>query len=126
MPVERRKQVTRVAIVLVNWLNQEEPAGCDGRRQPSMGGTSRVSREAHARFCEGLGVKFPGPTRRRSGRIGGFEQSGHVGIAGTTIVTMNKLPLAGGAAATFSRGPRRAFLSAVGCRSARSLPPFRR
>ena len=29
-----------------------------------MGGTSRVSREAHARFCERLGVKFPGPTRR--------------------------------------------------------------
>ena len=112
MPVERRKQVTRVAIVLVNWLNQEEPAGCDGRRQPSMGGTSRVSREAHARFCEGLGVKFPGPTRRRSdsGRL--LRPAQHVGIVGTTIVTMNKLPLAGGAPATFSR--------------AQSLPPFRR
>ena len=30
-----------------------------------MGGTSRVSREAHARICERLGVKFPGPTRHR-------------------------------------------------------------
>ena len=30
-----------------------------------MGGTSRVSREAQARICEGLGVKFPGPTRPR-------------------------------------------------------------
>ena len=30
-----------------------------------MGGTSRVSREAHARICERLGVKFPGPTRPR-------------------------------------------------------------
>ena len=29
-----------------------------------MGGTSRVSREAQARFCERLGVKFPGATRR--------------------------------------------------------------
>ena len=24
-----------------------------------MGGTSRISREAYVRFCEGLGVKFP-------------------------------------------------------------------
>ena len=30
-----------------------------------MGGTSRVSREAQARFCERLGVKFPG-------RLGGW------------------------------------------------------
>src|SRR5260221_9358733 len=35
----------------------------NGRRQPSCGGTSRISREAYVRFCEGLGVKFPGPTR---------------------------------------------------------------
>ena len=28
-----------------------------------MGDTSRVSREAQARICERLGVKFPGPTR---------------------------------------------------------------
>ena len=35
----------------------------NGRRQPSCGGTSRMNREAHVRFCEGLGVKFPGPTR---------------------------------------------------------------
>src|SRR5215472_7743723 len=39
--------------------------GLDGRRQPSGGGTSRVSREAQARICEGLGVKSPGPTRPR-------------------------------------------------------------
>ena len=31
-----------------------------------MAGKSRVSREAHARFCERLGVKFPGATRPRS------------------------------------------------------------
>lgn len=36
----------------------------DGRRQPSLGGTSRMSRETHVRICGGLGVKFPGPTRR--------------------------------------------------------------
>jgi len=28
---------------------------------------SRVNREIYARFREGLGVKFPGPTRHRSG-----------------------------------------------------------
>ena len=35
----------------------------DGRRQPSRGGTSRMMREYQVRFCERLGVKFPGPTR---------------------------------------------------------------
>jgi hypothetical protein len=35
----------------------------NGRRQPSRGGTSRMNREVHVRFCERLGVKFPGPTR---------------------------------------------------------------
>jgi hypothetical protein len=39
-----------------------------------MGGMSRVSREAQARICEGLGVKLPGPTRRRErGRRRGAE-----------------------------------------------------
>ena len=28
-----------------------------------MGGTSRISREAYVRICEGLGVKLPGRTR---------------------------------------------------------------
>src|ERR1700752_1545914 len=36
----------------------------NGRRQPSRGGTSRMMREYHVRICEGLGVKFPGPTRQ--------------------------------------------------------------
>src|SRR5207302_292808 len=35
----------------------------DGRRQPSCDGTSRMTRECQVRICEGLGVKFPGPTR---------------------------------------------------------------
>jgi hypothetical protein len=63
MPVERRGQVTRVVIDLANW-QQEEPGGRGGRRQPSLGGTSRVTGDCHARFCERPGVKFPGPTRR--------------------------------------------------------------
>ncbi len=29
------------------------------------GGTSRMNREIHVRICGGLGVQFPGPTRRK-------------------------------------------------------------
>ena len=47
-----------------------------GRR---MAGKSRVSREAHARFCESLGVKFPGATRPRRGPSKGFR--GRMGVA---------------------------------------------
>jgi hypothetical protein len=31
-------------------------SGLDGRRQPSLGGTSRMNREIHVRICEGLEV----------------------------------------------------------------------
>jgi hypothetical protein len=65
MPVERRGQVTRVEIDRVNG-QPEELAGFGGRRQPSLGGTSRMNREVHVRICERLGVKFPGATRRRA------------------------------------------------------------
>src|SRR5207342_3295858 len=60
MLVERRGQVIAVG---------SEPTGnggapiLDGRRQPSCDGTSRMTRECQVRICEGLGVKFPGPTR---------------------------------------------------------------
>src|SRR5450631_1772149 len=63
MAVEGREQVTRIGIVRVNG-QPEELAGPDGRRQPSVGGTSRMNREVHVRICERLGVKSPGPTRR--------------------------------------------------------------
>jgi hypothetical protein len=48
----------------------------NGRRQPSRGGTSRMTRECQVRICEGLGVKFPGPTRhsRRSDGQQGFAE----------------------------------------------------
>jgi hypothetical protein len=61
--VERRGQAIRVMVNLANW-QQEEPTGYGGGRQLSMDGTSRVNREVYARFCERLGVKLPGPTRR--------------------------------------------------------------
>src|SRR6476659_6013145 len=41
----------------------EDLTDLDGRRQPSVGGTSRVTGDSQARFCEGLGVKFLGATR---------------------------------------------------------------
>jgi len=64
MFVERRGQAIRVQINLVN-RQREEPTGRGGERQLSMDGTSRVTGGCHARFCERLGVKYPGATRRR-------------------------------------------------------------
>jgi hypothetical protein len=61
MPVERRERA--IAIWLGSTGNGRNPMS-NGRRQPSRGGTSRMTRECQVRFCEGLGVKFPGPTRQ--------------------------------------------------------------
>jgi hypothetical protein len=58
-------QAIRVMLMWVNW-RQEEPNDCGGGRQLFMNGTSRVTGGGHARICERLGAKFPGPTRRRS------------------------------------------------------------
>ena len=61
MGLERREQVIAF---------EHGPTGdgrspmVNGRRQPSSNGMSRMMREYQVRFCEGLGVKFPGPTRR--------------------------------------------------------------
>src|SRR6202011_909093 len=55
MPVERRE---RVPIWLGSTGNGRNPM-FNGRRQPSRGGTSRMTRECQVRFCERLGVKFP-------------------------------------------------------------------
>jgi hypothetical protein len=62
MPVERRERV--IAIWLGSTGNGRNPM-FNGRRQPSRGGTSRMMREYQVRFCERLGVKFPGPTRHK-------------------------------------------------------------
>ena len=66
MPAERRERVAGIGIVRVNG-QPEELDGPDGRRQPSIGGTSRISREAYVRICERLGVKLPGATRWAAG-----------------------------------------------------------
>ena len=60
MGLERRGRVIDVE------LGQPATGGAQnfsGRRQPSIDGTSRMMREYQVRICEGLGVKFPGPTR---------------------------------------------------------------
>src|SRR6266516_7040876 len=61
MPAERRERA--IAIWLGSTGNGRSPM-FNGRRQPSRGGTSRMMREYQVRFCERLGVKFPGPTRQ--------------------------------------------------------------
>src|SRR5207247_7905468 len=61
MLVERRERA--IAIWLGSTGNGRNPM-FNGRRQPSRGGTSRMTRECQVRFREGLGVKFPGPTRQ--------------------------------------------------------------
>src|SRR5271157_4391258 len=60
MLVERRGWV--IAFEIGSTGNGRNPM-FNGRRQPSCGGTSRMTRECQVRICEGLGVKFPGPTR---------------------------------------------------------------
>src|SRR5262249_48627158 len=74
MLVERRGRVTDVD------SGQPATGGTrqfNGRRQPSLGGTSRMMREYQVRICEGLGVKFPGPTRH-SRRIDGLRHTSAV------------------------------------------------
>src|SRR5258707_14428970 len=75
MPGERRER--DIAIWLGSTGNGRNPM-FNGRRQPSRGGTSRMTRECQVRFCEGLGVKFPGPTRQNLTLTGGpvLAQSG--------------------------------------------------
>src|SRR5215813_4784780 len=48
------------------------------RERPlSLNGKSRVSREAQARICERLGVRFPGATRPRGATPRGYS-TGHL------------------------------------------------
>ena len=52
----------------LTWANRVKLGGAQnvsGRRQPWCDDTSRMNREVHVRICEGLGVKFPGPTRHQ-------------------------------------------------------------
>src|SRR5215472_14841165 len=77
MPVERRERV--IAIDQVNCgrvTGRRKSLMINGRRQSSCDGTSRMNREVHVRFCERLGVQFPGPTRHS-------RHSRHPGVSGS-------------------------------------------
>ena len=65
MSVERSGQVIHVE-TSKGQLATGGTRGFDGGRQLSTDGTSRMNREVQVRSCEGLGVKFPGPTRLAS------------------------------------------------------------
>jgi hypothetical protein len=65
MPAERRGQV--IAFEIGSTGNGRNPM-FNGRRQPSRGDTSRMTRECQVRICERLGVQFPGPTRPQQAR----------------------------------------------------------
>src|ERR1700730_5930996 len=62
MAVERRGWV--IAVESGSAGNGRNPI-FNGRRQPSGGGTSRMTRECQVQICEKLGVQFPGSTRPR-------------------------------------------------------------
>ena len=49
---------------MANHLVWEEPARSSAAGHGCMGATSRVRREAYARFCERQGVRLPLSTRR--------------------------------------------------------------
>jgi hypothetical protein len=61
MIVERRGWVTNVRIGPTG--NRMNPHIWTEGGGLQIGGTSRMSREAHVRSCERLWVKLPGPTR---------------------------------------------------------------
>src|SRR5271155_325200 len=63
MIVERRGWVTNVRIGPTG--NRMSPHIWTEGGSLQIGGTSRMSREAHVRSCERLWVKLPGPTRPR-------------------------------------------------------------
>src|SRR5229473_6893458 len=84
MPVERRERA--IAIWLGSTGNGRNPM-FNGRRQPSCGGTSRMTRGCQVRFCEGLGVKFPGAYSA----IASDEQCPwHVGFTPTPDVSLRR------------------------------------
>jgi hypothetical protein len=97
MPAERRGQVTHVEMESTG----DRRNSCLGGGPAGLpwGGTSRMRREFHVRICEGLGVKYPGPTRRigqpmslpRHAPLGAdrgrrFFHGGGVNAAGTPAV----------------------------------------
>jgi len=74
MSVERSGQAIGVE-TLKGQLATGGARGFDEGRQLFIDGTSRMNREVQVRICEGLGVKSPGPTRRRVAQSRGVGES---------------------------------------------------
>jgi len=80
--VERRGWAIRAGTI----MGQLETGGARRFRwrAAALGdGTSRVMGDRQARICEGLGVKFPGPTRR----VGVTLRGGHILTVSVLIVS---------------------------------------
>ena len=65
MGMERRGPITQ----LRRGVNPAMGRNLTGKRDHRSGDRSRMRRESHVRFCEGLGVKFPRATRRAPGNV---------------------------------------------------------
>jgi hypothetical protein len=76
MSVERSGQTIRVD-TFQGQLVTGGARGLDEGRQLFIDGTSRMNREVQVRICEGLGVKFLGPTRLIYCWKNGFSLSEH-------------------------------------------------
>src|SRR4029077_3870137 len=63
MGLEQRRWV--IAADVGQLVRREEPF-VQWKAAASRDGTSRMMREYPVRICEGLGVKFPGPTRQKA------------------------------------------------------------
>ena len=84
MSVERSGQAIDVE-TLKGQLATGGTRGFDGGRQLSTDGTSRMNREVQVRICEGLGVKFPGPTRLAAESSRGAGSSLELSITPATL-----------------------------------------
>jgi hypothetical protein len=78
---------TLAAVPIAIWLGSTGSGRnpiFNGRRQPSCGGTSRMTRECQVRICERLGVKFPGAYSAKAGQsiCDGMSAAGGSGNAG--------------------------------------------
>ena len=62
MAVERRGRVVRSHSAVNTEQSEEEPLE-EMRLVSQLNNKSRMNREVQVRFCEGLGVRFPGSTR---------------------------------------------------------------
>src|SRR6266550_1645154 len=92
MPVERRGWV--IAFEIGSTGNGRNPI-FNGRRQPSCGGTSRMTRECQVRICERLGVKFPGPHLDPLQISGGTPEERYMQFGKTTVLQRPGHPMSG-------------------------------